>query len=103
MDDIVESLSGTVYRRILESGLGDRGPSGRADAGAPWARLLERHLIMTGLKMWYGDPLSIAMAIGYTWAKTDEVVNLRLIAYAVAGELARETVREEWYPWRSVS
>lgn len=93
VDTIVKTLQATAYGRIVDGGL----RNGATDI----YRLLERHLTTQGVNMWYGDPLSISMAIGYMWAKVSEVTNLRLIAYAVAGELAREIVRMEWNAWRN--
>jgi V/A-type H+-transporting ATPase subunit C len=32
------------------------------------------------LGLFTGDPLSIALAIGYLWAKLNEIANIRIIA-----------------------
>lgn len=91
--EVAAGLEGTAYRQIVEAGL-------QEDTAAVY-RHLERYLFQQGINMWHGDPLSIATVIGYMWAKNAEVRNLRLIAYAVAGELPREAVREDLIPWRN--
>lgn len=44
-----------------------------------------------------GDPLSIAVAVGYYWAKYIEITNLRIIARCKTADVPDETVRGELF------
>lgn len=91
-DETAALLAGTPYAEVI---------AGAQGGAAAACRLLDRFLIRQGTGLWNGDPLGIDLFAGYMWAKISEVMNLRLIAYAVAGELPRSDVREELLPWRS--
>jgi V/A-type H+-transporting ATPase subunit C len=56
---------------------------------------LERFLIRKGTGWFFGDPLSIAIAIGYVWAKFTEVTNIRIISRLKAADVAEKIIREE--------
>jgi V/A-type H+-transporting ATPase subunit C len=53
---------------------------------------LERYVIEQGIKQLRQDPLSVAIPIGYVWAKTNEVANLRQVANGLAVELPRSAI-----------
>jgi V/A-type H+-transporting ATPase subunit C len=55
---------------------------------------LDRHLVKRGIRYFLGDPLSIAMGLGYIWAKVNEVTNIRIIARGKAGEVSEKELRE---------
>src|SRR5512136_390932 len=56
---------------------------------------LERFLIRKGTSWFFGDPLSIAIAIGYVWAKFTEVTNIRIISRLKMADVAEKIIREE--------
>lgn len=58
---------------------------------------LDRYLIARGLDAFNRDPLSIAVAIGYYWAKYNEITNLRIIARCKTADVPDETVRGEMF------
>ncbi|OPY25835.1 MAG: V-type ATP synthase subunit C [Methanocella sp. PtaU1.Bin125] len=58
---------------------------------------LDRFLIARGLRAFSRDPLSIAVAIGYYWAKYNEITNLRVIARCKTADVPDETIREALY------
>lgn len=81
IESMVRALSDTPYAAILSNRL--QMSHQRADLAA-LQRGLEEFLVRRGVGMFHGDPLSIAIPIGYMWAKTNEVTNVRLIAQGKA-------------------
>jgi V/A-type H+-transporting ATPase subunit C len=55
---------------------------------------LDQYLIKRGVRHFLGDPLSIALGLGYIWAKVNEVTNIRIIARGKAGEVSEKEIRE---------
>ncbi len=55
---------------------------------------LDRHLVKRGVQHFLGDPLSIAMGLGFIWAKVNEVTNIRIIARGKAEDLSEKELRE---------
>ena len=62
-------------------------------------RALEKLLALTGIRMFHRDPLTIGIAIGYLWAKTTEVANLRLIAQGKELGWQTDAIRNELFWW----
>lgn len=58
---------------------------------------LDRFLIARGLHAFNRDPLSIAVAVGYYWAKYNEITNLRIIARCKTADVPDETLRGELF------
>lgn len=58
-------------------------------------KLLDRHFILKGISTYRGDPLSIAILIGYFWAKYNEVTNLRIISRCKTVDMTEDQVRKE--------
>jgi V/A-type H+-transporting ATPase subunit C len=56
---------------------------------------LDRFLIGKGIRLFRGDPLSIAVVIGYIWAKDTEVKNIRIIARGKSAYLPEEELLED--------
>jgi V/A-type H+-transporting ATPase subunit C len=56
---------------------------------------LEKYLIKEGVRRFLGDPLSIAIAVGYIWAKYKEVTNIRIIARCKTADVSEKELREE--------
>jgi V/A-type H+-transporting ATPase subunit C len=87
VDDLTSALEGTPYHGSVERGI--------AEGMLGAQRALEWWLARRGIAHLRGDPLSIAIAIGYTWAKTTEVINLRIIAYGLVERFAKDTIRQD--------
>jgi V/A-type H+-transporting ATPase subunit C len=60
-------------------------------------KLLDKYLIKIGVNAFKGDPLSIAIPIGYFWAKLNEVTNIRIIARCKTADISEEELREELF------
>jgi V/A-type H+-transporting ATPase subunit C len=56
---------------------------------------LEKYLIKRGISRFFGDPLSIAIAIGYIWAKYNEITNIRIIARCKTVDIPEKELRGE--------
>lgn len=93
LEGFVHGLNSTRYGAALAAGWQRyQGGEGRL---AVFERELERWQAHQFAAMFTRNPLSIAIPIGYIGCKTGEVVNLRLIAQAVALGLKRDDVRQE--------
>lgn len=55
---------------------------------------LDKFLIKSGANAFKGDPLSIAIAVGYFWAKFNEITNIRVIARCKTADISEERLRE---------
>ena len=55
---------------------------------------LDKFLIKKGTSLFFGDPLSIAIAVAYIWAKYNEVTNIRIIARGKTGDVSEKELRE---------
>ena len=56
---------------------------------------LEKYLIKRGISRFLGDPLSIAVAVGYVSAKYNEITNIRIIARCKTADITEKEIREE--------
>lgn len=56
-------------------------------------RELERFIIIKGCRHFLRDPLSIAIPIGYIWAKENEITNIRIIARSIIGQVPEPELR----------
>jgi V/A-type H+-transporting ATPase subunit C len=56
---------------------------------------LEKYLIKLGKGRFLGDPLSIAIPIGYIWAKYNEITNIRIIARCKTADVPEKEIRGE--------
>jgi V/A-type H+/Na+-transporting ATPase subunit C len=91
--DILEKLERTRYAYAVEKGILLFGETGNVSI---IEKFLEEILTRTCVKMFYrGDPLGIAIAIGYIWLKYNECINIRLIARGVAFGMPLNAIREE--------
>jgi V/A-type H+/Na+-transporting ATPase subunit C len=83
-------LGETPYRFLSEV------PAAEAKAGiSAYERELDRYLLRKGLSHFLKDPLSIAPAIGFSWAKQTEVTNLRIIARGRSMDMPEKEIRGE--------
>ncbi len=58
-------------------------------------KMLDRYIILQGISVYRGDPLSIAIPVGFFWAKYNEITNLRIIARCKTVGMSEEQVRRE--------
>lgn len=56
---------------------------------------LEKYMIKLGISRFLGDPLSIAIPIGYIWAKYNEITNIRIIARWKTVDVPEKELRAE--------
>ena len=77
IEDCVQALSETSYHDLIAESMPSYFETGSLTG---LQRALEQQAVRRGLKMWKADPLTIAGVIAYVWAKTNEIVNLRVIA-----------------------
>ncbi len=89
----LERLKGTSYgfmANIPEEHL-------RKEKISELEKQLDRFMIRKGLNAFNGDPLSIAIAIGYFWAKYNEITNIRVIARCKTADVPEEGLRGELF------
>jgi V/A-type H+-transporting ATPase subunit C len=89
--DALKQLAGTPYEflnQVTEETF-------KQEKISVFEKELERFLIRKGTGWFFGDPLSIAIAIGYVWAKFTEVTNIRIISRLKAADVAEKIIREE--------
>lgn len=96
VEAIARLLQGTPYGISLRSRLEPYRQSGDPSV---LERGLEEALVLKGVRMFHRDPLGIAIAVGYVWAKSNEIANLRLIAQGKALGWRPETIRDEMIWW----
>ncbi|MBN1193938.1 MAG: V-type ATPase subunit [Methanomicrobiaceae archaeon] len=89
--DALSALATTPY-----SGIADLSGA-RADGGniSVLEKELDRFLIRKGIAVFRTDPLSIAVVIGYLWAKNNEITNIRIISRCINAFVPDEEIREE--------
>jgi V/A-type H+-transporting ATPase subunit C len=85
----VRMLEGTDYTFL--SRVTEPGAKGSISA---YEKELDRYLLGKGVSHFLKDPLSIAIAIGYFWAKHAEVTNLRVIARGKMADIPDKEIRE---------
>jgi V/A-type H+-transporting ATPase subunit C len=86
----LKMLEGTPFHFL------SRVPETAAKAGiSAYEKELDRYLLRKGISHFLKDPLSIAVAIGFFWAKHAEVTNLRTIARCKSAGIPDKEVREE--------
>lgn len=90
-EDIVAALQRTPYQEALNQGLAKYAESGDLSV---IERSMEDMIIRKSIQMFAGDPLSIALIIGYISAKFNEIVNLRVIVRGKSVGMPEEKIRE---------
>jgi len=87
----IKYLSTTPYNFLLK--LPDE--AFRAGKISVFERELEKYLIERGISRFFGDPLSIAVIVGYVWAKYNEITNIRIIARCKTADFSEKEIRGE--------
>lgn len=96
IEAMIGLLEGTPYARALRRRVEQYRQSGDT---AALERALEELLALKGIGMFHRDPLTIGVAIGYVWAKSTEVANLRFIVEGKELGWPAEVIREEISWW----
>lgn len=91
IEDVVQDLSSTTYHALISDNMPSYFETGSLIG---LQRALEQYSIRRGLKMWQADPLTIGGIIAFIWAKTNEVVNLRVIARGKVVGMPEDKMRE---------
>lgn len=91
VEDVIYELQDTRYYDVLKDKLEAYFESGSLSV---LERRMEEMIVRKGVSMFRGDPLSIALIIGYIWAKYNEVINLRIIARGKAVGMPEERIKE---------
>lgn len=89
----MEQLTSTRYRALTEE-LFQFLQTGRF---SPIERYFERVLMQQLYRMALQSPFGIGVAMNYVWLKYNEVINLRLIAHGLHGNVPEGRVRDELY------
>lgn len=91
VEDVVQELAATSYHKLISDNMPTYFETGSLIG---LQRALEQFAVRGGLKMWQADPLTIGGIIAYIWAKTNEVVNLRVIARGKQVGMPEKKMRE---------
>ena len=91
MDGVTKQLAGSSYDFLAR--LPDQYAT--AEKISPFEKELDRFVLQRALSLFSGDPLSIALVIGYLWAKLNEITNIRIIAMCKAEYVPEKEVMEE--------
>ncbi len=83
IEEVVKELIQTPYAFLAEVGREDI----IQERISVLERELELFLIKKGSGCFLKDPMSIAIPVGYIWAKQNEVTNIRIIARSILGEV----------------
>ncbi len=91
IEGIIEEMGGTSFGKLLKENLKEFYEIQNISF---LERLLEEMLIKKCVNMFKADPLSIAIIIGYIWAKYNEIVNLRIIVRGKSVGMPEDKIRE---------
>jgi V/A-type H+-transporting ATPase subunit C len=67
----------------------------KAEKISAFEKELDKFLLQKALSMFTGDPLSIALVIGYLWAKSNEITNIRIISRGKTEDVSEEALMGE--------
>jgi V/A-type H+-transporting ATPase subunit C len=87
IEAVIQHLQRTPYQFLSTIPAQSKG----SDHISPLEKELDRYLIKMGINHFHRDPLSIAIGLGYIWAKVNEVTNIRIMAWGkTAGVMDKE-------------
>lgn len=92
IDEFLDKLSGTPYRRVLEGALALYLETGSLSV---LERALEQMMIKRAVGGGHGDPLGLGVVTAYVWAKQNEVTNLRIIVRGKSVDMPERRIEEE--------
>jgi V/A-type H+-transporting ATPase subunit C len=91
VEEILEDLDPTSFR-FLAKVSDSYARTGRISV---YEKELDRFLVQSGVRAFYRDPLSIAPAVGYFWAKFNETINIRIISRCKTADMSETELTEE--------
>ena len=91
MDGVTKQLANTSYDFLAR--LPDEYIA--AEKISPFEKELDKFVLQKALSLFSGDPLSLALVIGYLWAKLNEITNIRIIAMCKTEYVPEKEVMEE--------
>lgn len=89
--EVIDVIKGTRYGQALPANIGEQV---EMEGLPPLERTLERYLFEKGVSFYRGDPLSLAVILGYLFAKWNEVINLRVIIRGKWVEMPVDKIKE---------
>jgi vacuolar-type H+-ATPase subunit C/Vma6 len=96
VEALIEGLADAPYGPALRQHIEQYRQSGDVTV---LERALEKLLALAGIRMFHRDPLTIAIAIGYLWAKTTETANIRIISQGKELGWPADMIRGEIFCW----
>lgn len=91
IDGVTKQLAGSSYDFLAR--LPDQYVS--AEKISPFEKELDKFVLKKALSLFSADPLSLALIIGYLYAKSNEITNIRVIAMCKTEYVPEKEVMEE--------
>ena len=91
IEGVIRQLAGTSYDFLTK--VPDEYV--KAEKISAFEKELDKFLLQKALSMFSGDPLSIAVEIGYLWAKFNEITNIRIISRGKTEEMSEQVLMGE--------
>ncbi|MCK9592519.1 MAG: ATP synthase A1 subunit C [Methanoregula sp.] len=91
LEGAIKALEATPYKFLSEL----PADAFKTEKVSVFEKALEKYLIKREISRFLGDPLSIAVAVGYVWAKYNEITNIRIIARCKTADITEKEIREE--------
>jgi V/A-type H+-transporting ATPase subunit C len=91
MDGVTRQFAGSSYDFLAH--IPDQYVT--AEKISPFEKELDKFVLQKALSLFSGDPLSLALVIGYLWAKLNEITNIRIIAMCKTEYVPEKEVMEE--------
>ena len=91
IEGVIRQLAGTSYDFLTK--VPDEYV--KAEKISAFEKELDKFLLQKALSMFSGDPLSIAVEIGYLWAKFNEITNIRIISRGKTEEMSEQALMGE--------
>lgn len=91
IDGVVKQLTGTSYdflAKVPDEYI-------KLEKISAFEKELDTFLLQKALSLFTADPLSIALAIGYLWAKFNEITNIRIISMCKTEYVPEKELMEE--------
>jgi len=91
LDGAIKHLEATPYSFLSKVPEEEK----RLEKISAFEKELDKFLIKRGISRYLGDPLTIAVPIGYIWQKYNEITNIRIIARCKTTDIPEKELRKE--------
>jgi V/A-type H+-transporting ATPase subunit C len=91
LDGAIKHLESTPYSFLSKIPEEEK----RLEKISAFEKELDKFLIKRGISRYLGDPLTIAVPIGYIWQKYNEITNIRIIARCKTADIPEKELRKE--------